>query len=280
MTDDLVQAIYQTLTEYGESVLSTPQSLEVVLARLSKASPNEIKAISAAVQHGAVQDLRFRPDGDVQALSVSLASRSGLPQHAAKWSLDVWKKALLCFDARQPPPSSSVGHLRKVLSAPMAQAPFRTGVGATVLIALVGAVAGLLPGVLVPWGLHHDRPQASRIRQLIEKREQPGTRMSTREFTAWIGTLGALGGLIGSTMGWLGGGFQRPTAMRIVAGVIGAMWAFDGAVFGAVYGGIIGTMFGSMLSSTIMTFLAVAMGRYAIVLILKPLAWLVLPHFA
>jgi hypothetical protein len=280
MTDYLVHAIYKTLIEFGEPVLSTPSSLEVVLRRLSKASPGELHAIAAAVKHGGVQDLRNRPNGNVEALATSLANRSGLPIQAAKWSLDVWKKSLHHFDTKQPPPEPIVDHLRDVYGGPPPMAHYRLGVATTILVGLVGLMAGLLPGIIVPFGVQHQDPQAVRVRQLIERREQSGTRMTDSEFRGWIGSLGALGGLIGSVVGWLGGGFHRPTATRVLAGVIGALWAFDGAIFGVAYAGIIGTLFGSMFVATVMTYLASSLGAWGLLLICKPAAWFVLPHFA
>lgn len=279
MTDYLVSAIYRTLAEQGESVFTTPQSLEVVLARNNQSSPSEIAAIIAAVKHGVIPDLRSRPGTNIQELSEELAVRSGLPPHVAKWSLEVWKKALHHFDSRQPPTQVVVDELRAAIDGPPPVAPYRRGVTATILIALIGMVAGLLPGYLIPIGVQHGNVQAIRVRRLIEHREVTGTRMSPTEFTTWIGSLGAMGGLIGAAVGWLRAGFHRPTTIRIVAGVIGAMWAFDGAIFGVTYLGIIGALFGSMFVAAVMTYVAVTMGRFGVLLILKPLAWFVLPHF-
>lgn len=280
MTDYLIQAIYQTLVEYGEPVLSTPQSLEVVLARLSRSSPRELEAIVAAVKHGAVRDLWERPETDIIVLAGSLGQRSRLPLHTARWSLDIWKKALHYYKLGQPPPTSQVDQLRDVLNEKLEIGPGRRAIAATILITLVGTIAGMLPGILVAQGVRRDNAQAIKVRQMVERHEPLGTRMTLNEFAAWIGALGGLGGMLGTGMGWLAGGFQRTNAVRVLAGIIGALWAFDGAIFGAAYGGILGTLFGGMIASALFTYVAALLGPFAIVLFLKPLAWFVLPHFS
>jgi hypothetical protein len=227
-----------------------------------------------------VQDLRARTTTDLTALSVSLAARSGIPAPAAKWALEVWRKALYYFDKKMPPPLPDLEQLRTTLDGPPPMAPYRRSVAGGLLVALVGAVAGLLPGWLVPQGMARGYDQAIEVRRLVERHEPPGTRMTPADFTKWIGGLGALGGFIGAGVGWLGGGFHRPSTMRIVTGCIGALWAFDGAIYGAAYAGIIGALFGSMLTATIVVYLAGLIGPFAFLLALKPLAWFVVTHFA
>jgi hypothetical protein len=149
----------------------------------------------------------------------------------------------------------------------------------TVLLALVGCIAGALPGVLVTVGGTHGNRQAQRVRARIEEREPLGMRMEYRELAVWSGFLGAIGGMIGATIGWLAGGFRDPTVLRAFAAAAGAMWAFDGAAFGVVTLGLPGLLVGSLLFAAVATFLGAILGRFGFLLLVKPLLWLVVPHF-
>jgi hypothetical protein len=279
MTADLVQAIFYILAEYGEPIVSTPNSLEVLLTRQCKTLPDEIQAIVAAAKHGAVEEMLRCPESNINALSESVAQQSGIPPHSARWALDTWKVALHYFELGQAPPDGSLEELRRWLDDQPKFDAGRWAVSATILIALAGAIAGMLPAVLVTEGVRHEYSQACRVRHLVERHEPTGTRMSPGEYAGWFGTLGGLGGLIGALLGWLPFGFHNASSVRILAGVIGAMWAFDGAIFGAALFGLIGTLCGALAVSAVITYVAVLLGPYAVVLFLKPLAWFVLPHF-
>ena len=148
-----------------------------------------------------------------------------------------------------------------------------------ILVAIVAGTAGAVPGVLVAIGVTHNNPQALRARQLIERREPTGTYMAPRELAGWSAALGGAGGIIGATIGWLAGGFRQPSTLRALAGAAGATWAFDGAAFGIITFGLPGVLLGSLFAATLLTFIGAALGRWAFLLLLKPLAWFVVPHF-
>jgi len=279
MTADLVQAIYYTLDEYGEEVVSIPDSLKLVIARHCKPSPDELQAIIAAAKSGAVEDLLQRPNADVNEMSGPVAQKTGLPQHTARWALEIWQVALHYFFLGEPPPSASLEELRSWLDEKPRVDPLRLTVTAYILVALAGTIAGMLPGILVAEGYQRQHPQAMRVWQYVERHEPPGTRLTPQQFAGWIGTLGGFGGLVGAALGWLPRGFHNPHGVRILAGIIGAMWAFDGALFGAVGFGMIGALCGSLVVATVVTYLATLLGPFAVLLFLKPLAWFVLPHF-
>ncbi|MFL5329740.1 MAG: hypothetical protein ACJ8C4_12575 [Gemmataceae bacterium] len=174
---------------------------------------------------------------------------------------------------------------RKILESwtfpdpPAPPSQFRLGLMGAIFVAIVAGTAGALPGVLVAIGVTHNNPQAMRVRQLIERREPAGTYMAPRELAGWSAALGSAGGIIGGTIGWLAGGFRQPSTLRVFAAAAGATWAFDGAVFGVVRFGLPGVLLGSLFAAAILTFVGASLGRWAFLLLIKPLAWLVVPHF-
>ena len=200
MTDNLVQAIFDILQEYGSSILSTPRMFELVLGQKAKVSDKELEAISAAVRGGAITDLLNSPNMDLGMLAQSLAGRAGVPLHTARWSLEIWQVALRHAVAGKAPPKADWETLRLV-QPPADRGPARVVAATLLLIALTGAIAGASPGVLVAIGLERKHPQAERLRNLVEKHEIPGMRMAPREFAAWTGTLGGIGGFLGGA--WL-----------------------------------------------------------------------------
>lgn len=280
MTEALVEALYETLRHYGTTILTTPRVLEMSLGQKCRPSANESAALMAAVTHGIVQDLFDRPHTEMSVLAGSLSGRSGLPLHTARWSVEIWQRVVGHVIRGEPPPRALWDELRHPspprrdgTKGPMA------ATAAAALVALVAAIAGGLPGLLIAWGVEHQHPQTTIIRQKVEHHEPAGVRMSPREFGRWAGSLGAVGGFLGGLIGWMGGGFTRITGGRLFGGMMGALWAFDGAIFGMTYAGLTGMMFGPLFAGAIAVFVGSLLGFAGLVLVAKPVAWLIVDHF-
>lgn len=277
MAEAFVCAIYDTLSEYGTSIVCTPRVFEVALQQKVNGTPREFEAIAAAASAGFVDVLLNRPDADAVALAKSLSERAGVPLPAARWSIEIWRTALRHVTTGTPPPRVDWSRLEP--TAPAIDRRARIAILALFMVALTGAAAGSGPGLLTAWGLTHDRPQAVRLRALVEKHELPGTRMTPGEFAAWAGTLGGVGGLLGATLGWLSAGARPLTVTRVLAAMIGASWAFDASAFGLAQFGLTGAFMGPLFAGALCVMLACLLGPFAVVMLLKPLAWGVVPHF-
>jgi hypothetical protein len=278
VTDSLLMALYETVREYGPSIFSTPKMFEIVIAQKAITTPKEVEALTAALHHGAVAELVNRPTGDPIALAASLAGRAGIPMHSAKWSVELWRTALRHVKDGVPPPSIDWESLKVVAPQPAGRFS-RFAILSFVVVSLVGAIAGLAPGVLCAIGLTRDLPQAHRLRSLVEKHEVPGLHMGPREFGGWTGSLGAFGGALGAALGWLVGNHRPATWTRLLGGVIGALWAFDAAAFGMAYLGLTGAFIGPLFGATGAVAVAGWLGPFAVLLLLKPAAWGVFSHF-
>lgn len=278
MTDSLAVAMYETVREYGESILSTPRTFEIVVSGKTLTTPKELEALSAALSNGLVADLWHRRDAEIAPMAVALASRSGVPLSAARWSLELWKSTLTHIRDGTKPPQVDWTTLR-LEPAPRRWDRAPISVIAIICVAIVGAIAGAMPGLLCGIGIERGDPQAQKFRALVEKHELPGTRMAPREFATWTGGLGGLGGMIGAVVGWLVIVRHPLTWTNFLAGIIGALWAFDAAAFGMAQLGLTGVFAGPLLVTIIAVMVAGRLGPFACLLLAKPLAWAFIAHF-
>jgi hypothetical protein len=274
MPDLLVDAIYHILHDHGPNVLDSPKRFESLLTERARPSADRT-AVIASVTHGTATKVAAKPDADLKVLCVDFASQAGITTQEALRTLERWRTAVEHLRTGTPPFSNKAFVNIEEKPSP---SPFRRGMAAAVLVALVGAIAGALPGPLVSIGASQRNPIALRALRIFEQHQPPGTRMSVDELALWTGALGGFGGLIGGSIGWLAAGFRQPASSRIIGAVFGALWAFDGAVFGVMMLGLPGLFMGSMVLTTIMSFFGAAIGWWGVLLLLKPLAWFFVPH--
>jgi hypothetical protein len=275
MPDLLVDAIYHILHDHGPNVLYSPKRFESLLSERVRPSADRTATL-AAVTHGTAAKVAAKPEADLNVLCVDFASQAGLTTTEALRTLERWRIAVEHLRTGTPPFSNKAFVHIEEKQPP---SPYRRGMAGAILVALVGTIAGALPGLVLAIGVTHRNPTAQRVLAMVEERQPPGTRMTIDELALWSGALGGAGGLIGGAIGWLAAGFRIPTNARVLGAACGALWAFDGAVFGVMALGLPGLFMGSMIATTVMSFFGAAIGWWAILLLLKPLAWFIVPHF-
>src|SRR5262249_11830999 len=141
-----------------------------------------------------------------------------------------------------------------------AMQPMRSSLTWMVLVGLAGAIAGASAAPVVCYGRQHNSEQWMRLYAEVERHEGKGLKIEPWEFALYYGVLGGLGGFAGAAVGWMFGGAADVTMTRGIGAIIGALWAFDGAIYGMYHGGMPGCLFGTLIATVIVTFIATKMG--------------------
>jgi len=279
MREQVAAAIYRAVQSCGNAVLTTPRTLAHYIARETPARPVELAAIVAAQEIGLVDRLQTDAQADRATLAATLAERARVPPGVARWAVETWATALAAITSGHEPNVPDMDGLRHADQGEAAVGPFRRQAGAVVLVLLVGALFGGLPGLLVTAGIASHNAQAVRVRQLLARREPPGQSLRAPELGRWLFRLGALGGLVGAGLGWMTGGFAEASSRRMAVSVLGVAWAFDGAVFGLAHAGLVGVLYGALVAATAGVALATLLGRFGWLVGIKPALWLLVAHF-
>lgn len=279
MREQVAAAIFRAVQKRGNAVLTTPQTLEQWIARETPARPAELAAIVAARDHGILNQLQADPRTDRSVLAAMLAERANLPPGTARWAVETWATALTAIAAGDEPAVPDLDALRHADQIAGYVGPFRRMAGAVLLVMLMGALSGGMPGLLITAGVERYSQQAIRARQLLARREPPGQSLSTPVLGRWMFRLGAFGGLVGAGLGWMAGGFSDASRRRMAGGLLGATWAFDGATFGLAYCGLLGALYGALAAATAGVMVAALLGRFGWLVGIKPAWWFVVAHF-
>jgi len=275
MSNPAVDTLRKVLGQYGPSVCQTPRMCEMIIRKNCQLPPAEMDALVAAMNANVVSRLVTRPDCDRAELANQLCQEARIAPTIAKWSVECWAAALAAAPRREGPQTW------KEVDAPdeflrEARKPIRLALIGLVLVGMSGTVAGALPGVFIGYCANDGQPWAVEIQRSSHLGDEHSRALSPNEFAAFFGVLGGFSGLIGSSIGWMFGGYTRLSPGRVFGAMIGAFLSgADGAFYGIVHGGAFSAFITGVISTGIGTFVATLMGVFVVLWLIGRLAWLI-----
>jgi hypothetical protein len=271
MNVEAENSVRDIIDSYGRSICDTPRMFETLLRQQGKASPNEVEALVAAVQHHVVKRLLADEVPDVQVISQQLAVESQQPPLVARWAVETWAKVLDGTRVERQVVEWNAVDTPEGLGKASTSVARKALIGLA-LVALAGLIGGAGPGVWIGWGLMRNDSRAQRVAAAAGLKEI----LEPEKVLLIYGTLGGLAGLVGASVGWMFGGHTRMTAGRVLGAMIGALQASsNGAFYGMMHGESAGTFIGAMLLTLAGTYIATMLGVLVVLATIGQLAYLI-----